>query len=202
MAKSEKIQKMMAVWEDVKMCASCEIAAMATQKVFGEGDVSSRIFLVGEGPGMDEDKTGRPFVGKAGKLLSGVLKELGINRKKIFIANVVKCHPPKTVNPPAGNRKPAPKEISNCIGYLKRQIEIVDPALVVAMGEVAATALIPFEGVVKMGIIVGRVFERTNIGRKVAVCYHPQYLGYREGDRELMSSYLDTMRKFKELAGV
>jgi DNA polymerase len=116
-----------AIAAEVKVCQRCRLGATRTQAVPGEGEPETEVVFVGEGPGFNEDRLGRPFVGRAGDLLVKLLATLGWRRSEVFITNVVKCRPPD-------NRDPEPDEIAACLPYLKRQLEILDPALVVTLG--------------------------------------------------------------------
>lgn len=128
----------------VKNCSSCALAQRRTQTVFGEGSPSAQLVFVGEGPGEDEDRSGRPFVGKAGQLLDKMIKAMGLERQDVFICNVVKCRPP-------GNRTPAPDEMHTCSPYLIRQLEILAPKVIVALGNPAThTLLKTTEGITRL----------------------------------------------------
>jgi len=116
-----------AIAAEVRMCQRCRLGATRTKAVPGEGHPDTEVVFVGEGPGFNEDQQGRPFVGRAGDLLVKLLSTLGWRREEVFITNVVKCRPPD-------NRDPEPDEIAACLPYLKRQLEILDPALVVTLG--------------------------------------------------------------------
>jgi DNA polymerase len=116
-----------AIAAEVRICQRCRLGATRTQAVPGEGEPETEVVFVGEGPGFNEDRLGRPFVGRAGDLLVKLLATLGWRRSEVFITNVVKCRPPD-------NRDPEPDEIAACLPYLKRQLEILDPALVVTLG--------------------------------------------------------------------
>ncbi len=120
----------------VRDCAACKLRAGCTQTVFGVGDEKAGWLFVGEGPGADEDAQGEPFVGQAGKLLDNMLLAIGLKRgKDVYIANIVKCRPP-------GNRNPEADEIATCLPYLQRQIELIQPRMIVALGKVASNALL------------------------------------------------------------
>ena len=111
-------------------CKDCKLFTNRTNIVFGVGDVNAKLMFIGEGPGADEDRTGMPFVGKAGKLMNMAFQAVGIDREKVYIANIVKCRPP-------GNRNPEPDEAKACMKYLKKQIEIIQPKIIVLLGSVA-----------------------------------------------------------------
>lgn len=119
--------KLNEIASEVRKCTLCELSRSRTHAVPGEGDANARIMLIGEGPGYHEDQQGRPFVGASGKFLEELLGLAGLKRSDVFIGNVVKCRPP-------GNRDPLPDEISACSGYLDRQIEAIDPDVVVTLG--------------------------------------------------------------------
>lgn len=157
-------------WEkieaDVAGCRRCALAAGRTRTVFGVGSETARWMIVGEAPGAEEDRRGEPFVGRAGKLLDAMLAALGIDRGDVFITNIVKCRPP-------GNRDPKPEEADACRPYLARQIELVDPALILAVGRIAAQQLLGVE--TPVGRMRGRV-HRGPANRPVVVTYHPAYL--------------------------
>ncbi len=120
---------------EVSLCRRCSLRESSTHIVFGEGDDKARLFLVGEGPGAEEDKMGRPFVGRAGQLLNRILQAINLSREEVYISNVVKCRPP-------GNRLPTGGEVEACLPYLKRQIEIINPQIIVCLGSLATRALV------------------------------------------------------------
>ncbi len=117
--------------EDVLQCHKCSLGASRKNTVFGEGNVHARIMLVGEGPGRDEDELGRPFVGRAGQLLDKMLASIALTRNDVYIANILKCRPP-------GNRDPEPEEAAACIGYLRAQVALIKPKIIVCLGRVSA----------------------------------------------------------------
>jgi uracil-DNA glycosylase family 4 len=122
--------------QQVRDCTACKLRAGCTQTVFGVGDEKAEWLFVGEGPGADEDVQGEPFVGQAGKLLDNMLAAIRLKRgSNVYIANIVKCRPP-------GNRTPEPDEVASCLPYLQRQIELIKPKLIVALGKTAATSLL------------------------------------------------------------
>jgi DNA polymerase len=153
------------VAERVAACTRCGLAHTRTRTVPGEGAPRARLMLVGEGPGANEDATGRPFVGAAGQLLDRILEAIETPRETVFIANIVKCRPPQ-------NRKPLPDEMAACLPYLRRQIALVQPAVLVALGGTATEGLL---GVKKgLGELRGKV-HRWN-GIPLIVTYHPAAL--------------------------
>ena len=150
----------------VSTCTACGLRAGCTQTVFGVGDESAQWMLVGEAPGAEEDKLGEPFVGQAGKLLDSMLAAIGLRRdKNVFIANVLKCRPP-------GNRNPEPGEVAKCSPYLQRQIELVQPKLILAMGRFAVQALLNTEATIAS--LRGTVHQVHGV--PLVVTYHPAYL--------------------------
>ncbi len=150
----------------VKRCTECRLHETRTQSVFGVGDDNARLMVIGEGPGAEEDRTGEPFVGRAGKMLDAMLKAINIAREQVFIANVVKCRPPQ-------NRDPRADEVEACSGYLRAQISHVKPDLLLAVGRVAAQHLLG--STEPLGKMRGRD-DLEAFGIPVIVTYHPAYL--------------------------
>ncbi len=137
--------------QKVRDCTACKLRAGCTQTVFGVGDENADWLFVGEGPGADEDAQGEPFVGQAGKLLDNMLAAIGLKRgNNVYIANIVKCRPP-------GNRTPEPDEITACLPYLQRQIALIKPRLIVALGKTAATSLLGRDAT--LGSLRGRIHD-------------------------------------------
>jgi DNA polymerase len=150
----------------VASCTACPLHAKRNRTVFGVGDESADWLFVGEGPGAEEDAQGEPFVGQAGRLLDNMLAAIGLKRgANVYIANVVKCRPP-------GNRNPEPQEAAACEPYLHRQIELIKPRLIVALGRVAAVNLLAREA--SIASLRGRLHEYRGI--PLVVTYHPAYL--------------------------
>lgn len=161
----EDYDSLEALGDAVRACTRCLLCDSRTQGVPGEGSATASLLLIGEGPGAREDATGRPFVGPAGKLLDEILAAIGISRQSVFIANIVKCRPPQ-------NRKPLPDEVAACLPYLHRQIRLIAPKVIVALGGTAAESLL---GVRKsIGELRGAV--HTLDGIPVIVTYHPAAL--------------------------
>ncbi len=148
-------------------CTGCPLHAGRTQTVFGVGNPSAEWMFVGEGPGQEEDRRGEPFVGRAGKLLDKMLRAMELDRTTVYIANIVKCRPPN-------NRNPSLEEAAACIPYLHRQIELIEPRLIVALGAVAAQRLLQSEQAV--GALRGRLQYADQLKCPVLVTYHPAYL--------------------------
>jgi len=155
-----------ALGERVASCQSCRLCEKRTNTVFGVGDRNADWMLIGEAPGENEDRQGEPFVGQAGKLLDNMLHSLALARgTNVYIANVIKCRPP-------GNRNPQPDEVARCEPYLQRQVALVKPKLIVALGRFAAQSLLKTEA--SISSLRGRV--HTYEGLPVIVTYHPAYL--------------------------
>ena len=165
-------------WESLRAavaaCKRCELHTTRTQTVFARGDPRARWLVVGEAPGAEEDRQGEPFVGRAGQLLDTMLRALGLARGEVYIANVLKCRPP-------GNRDPKPDEAAHCRGYLDRQIELVAPTLILAVGRIAAQNLLATDA--PLGKLRGRVHTLPPHGRPVVVTYHPAYLLRSPGEK-------------------
>jgi len=143
-------------------CRACALCEKRRTVVFGAGEVGARLMFVGEGPGADEDRQGEPFVGRAGALLNKIIGALEMKREDTYIANIVKCRPP-------GNRDPLPDEVAACRDYLDRQIDLVGPQVLVALGRVAAHALLGTEG--SLASLRGRWFDVRGV--PTIVTYHP-----------------------------
>jgi DNA polymerase len=150
---------------EVRECKLCGLCATRTQTVFGTGDVRARLMVIGEAPGAEEDRQGEPFVGRAGQLLNSMLRAAGFERPQVYIANVLKCRPPN-------NRDPAVEETERCLPYLRRQIELVNPAVILCVGRIAAQRLLERDE--PLARLRGRIHR---LGRTpVVVTYHPAYL--------------------------
>ena len=151
---------------DVDACTECGLCRARKKSVPGVGDLNAQWLFVGEGPGAEEDAKGEPFVGQAGKLLDNMLAALGLARgANVYIANVVKCRPP-------GNRTPEPAEVAACRPYLDRQVALIRPRLIVALGKSAATTLLDVDATI--GSLRGRVHDYGGV--PLVVTYHPAYL--------------------------
>jgi DNA polymerase len=161
-----------AVRQELGECSRCPLHRTRRSIVFGEGNPQTRLVFVGEGPGADEDREGRPFVGKAGSLLTKMIQAMGREREDVYICNVVKCRPP-------GNRDPEAPEIGACMPYLKAQILAVKPAAIVTLGRVAAHALLQTQE--PMSRLRGRFHDWNGI--PLMPTYHPSFLLRKEQDR-------------------
>ncbi len=152
-------------YHEIKNCMECGLGSTRTNFVFGVGNPNSDIMFVGEAPGRDEDAQGIPFVGRAGKLLDKLLSDIGLDRSKIYIANILKCRPPS-------NRDPNPMEAASCLPYLQRQIEMIEPKILVTLGRIAAQTLLETD--TPIGKMRGQTFLYKGID--LVVIYHPAYL--------------------------
>jgi len=161
--------------DEVRVCTRCPLAANRTHAVPGEGNVVSDVLFVGEGPGAREDSTGRPFVGPAGQLLDELLHAIGWERGDVFITNVVKCRPP-------GNRDPEPDEAAACSGYLERQQDALDPAVVVTLGRHSLQRYLPGA---RIGAVHGQL-RRSFSGQHVFPMYHPAAALHQASLRETL----------------
>ena len=151
--------------KEVLSCQRCQLAGTRGKAVFGEGSPRAELMFIGEAPGGDEDKQGRPFVGRAGQLLTKIVEAIGLKREDVFIANILKCRPP-------GNRNPLPAEIAMCLPYLTRQIELIKPKVICALGKFAAQTLINTD--TPIGRLRGKFYDYQGI--KLMPTYHPAYL--------------------------
>lgn len=148
-------------------CRACELRAGCSQTVFGVGDTQADLMVIGEAPGADEDRQGEPFVGRAGQLLNAMLLAMGYKREAVFIANIVKCRPPN-------NRDPKPEEALQCEPYLMRQIELIRPGMILAVGRIAAQNLLKTD--ITVGKLRGRIHQFGPRRTPLVVTYHPAYL--------------------------
>jgi uracil-DNA glycosylase family 4 len=179
--------------EDIGDCTRCRLHTGRTNLVFGVGNVDAEIMFVGEGPGADEDAQGEPFVGRAGQLLNNMISAMGLRREDVYIANVVKCRPPS-------NRTPERDECDTCIPFLMRQIEVIKPKVIVALGAVAAKNLLALND--SMANLRGRWYDFK--GARLLVTYHPAFL-LRDPrqkkqawkDLQMVMKYLDLKPKTK-----
>ncbi len=173
--------------ERIRRCEKCPLHTSRKRAVPGEGREEARIMFVGEAPGKSEDEMGRPFVGAAGKLLDELLASIGLERREVFITNVVKCRPPS-------NRDPRPEEIEACLPYLIEQISVVDPDIIVALGRHSAGVLLGSESIMR---VRGRVYEVEVFGRirKVIPTLHPAAALYNPRLRPLIEWDLGELKR-------
>ncbi|HSY01720.1 MAG TPA: uracil-DNA glycosylase [Acidobacteriaceae bacterium] len=164
-APKDKAAALEAIRKDIGPCDRCELSKARNNIVFGDGDPNARLMFVGEGPGADEDAQGLPFVGRAGQLLNNMISAMGLRRDQVYIANIVKCRPPQ-------NRVPEPIEANTCVPFLFRQIDVIRPEVIVALGATAATYMLG--GKSPLSALRGRIHQAR--GAKLIVTYHPAYL--------------------------
>jgi DNA polymerase len=183
---AERAAALQLIRDEIGDCTRCPLHKGRNKLVFGDGSPSARLMFVGEGPGADEDAQGLPFVGKAGQLLNNMIAAMGLRREEVYIANVVKCRPP-------GNRVPEPEEGATCSPFLFRQIDVIRPQVLVALGATAATWLLgtrqPLAG------LRGRVHSVR--GTQLIVTYHPAYL--LRDPRQKKEAWADLQIAMKEL---
>lgn len=162
------------VESEVAACTRCELHQCRNRTVFGVGDRSARWLIVGEAPGAEEDLQGEPFVGRAGNLLNAMLRAIGLAREEVFIANVLKCRPPD-------NRDPRPEEVAQCLPYLERQIALLQPRIMLAVGRIAAQNLLATD--TPIGKLRGRQHAFGAANTPLVVTYHPAYLLRSPGEK-------------------
>lgn len=163
-----------ALAQTVAACEACALSRTRTNTVFGVGDRQAALMVVGEAPGADEDRRGEPFVGRAGQLLNAMLAAIGLKREAVFIANILKCRPP-------GNRDPRAEEVLACAGFLARQVALVQPRAILAVGRIAAQNLLELDA--PLGRMRGQTHSYAATGTPVVVTYHPAYLLRTPGDK-------------------
>jgi uracil-DNA glycosylase len=184
---AEREAVLRAIQDEIGDCTRCPLAYAGRHKiVFGDGPATARLMFVGEGPGADEDAQGLPFVGKAGQLLNNMIGAMGLARAEVYIANIVKCRPP-------GNRVPEPAEANTCSQFLLRQIDVVRPEAIVALGATAATYLLGVKQ--SLSSLRGR-WHRCR-GAKLAVTYHPAFL--LRDPRQKAEAWKDLQMVMREL---
>lgn len=187
-----------ALEQAVRSCQRCPLHQTRTQGVFGVGNRQASWLVIGEAPGMDEDRQGEPFVGRAGQLLNSMLKAMGLAREQVFIANVLKSRPPN-------NRDPRPEEVRECIPYLYRQIELIDPRLIVCVGRIAAQTLLRTD--TPIGKLRGKLHHLPPIQpsgkpRPMVVTYHPAYLLRSPAEkRKAWGDLILAMQTYERLGG-
>ena len=157
---------------EVAACTRCELHRGRTHTVFGAGDRQAKWMIIGEAPGAEEDRRGEPFVGRAGQLLNSMLEAMGLERQQVFIANILKCRPPN-------NRDPVAGEVAACGSYLQKQIEMIQPSLILVLGRIAAQNLLKVDS--PLGRMRGKSWDWNGI--PVVVTYHPAYLLRNPADK-------------------
>lgn len=151
----------------VSACTLCELHQGRSQTVFGAGNPQADLLIIGEAPGAEEDRQGEPFVGRAGQLLTAMLKAIDFERRDVYITNILKCRPPN-------NRDPKPQEAALCSQYLKRQIELIQPRLILAVGRIAVQRLLQSDA--SLGKLRGQIHHYPQTNTPLIVTYHPAYL--------------------------
>ncbi|MBF0337772.1 MAG: uracil-DNA glycosylase [Nitrospirae bacterium] len=164
-ASMQAVAPLQAVRDELGQCTRCKLHAGRKNIVFGEGSPTARLLFVGEGPGADEDEQGRPFVGRAGKLLTSLIEKMGFTRQSVYIANIVKCRPP-------GNRDPEEDEVRACIGFVEKQIAAIAPEVIMTLGSVSTRTLLKTDK--RISDLRGRFHDYSGI--KVMPTFHPSYL--------------------------
>lgn len=184
--KNEELSATSLNWQDlqkqVAQCQRCALAQGRTQTVFGIGNQQANLLIVGEAPGFHEDNQGKPFVGRAGQLLTAMLHAIGLKREEVYIANVLKCRPPN-------NRDPLPEEVAQCTPYLEQQVALLQPKLILALGRYAAHYLLGTK------TSLGQLRQQTHFFRNtdipLIVSYHPAYLLRNSKDKK--QAYIDLL---------
>jgi DNA polymerase len=189
LAKSKKAGRLEELAAQIRVCTKCPLWESRTLAVPGDGKFSSKVMIIAEAPGREEDESGQPFVGSTGRYLDHVLDGTGIDRSDFFITNTVKCRPPK-------NRTPKRNEVETCTSnYLFEQVELINPKLIVLLGIVAAKRMLNVKSINEAR---GRVIERD--GRKYLVGYHPAVRFYREDlSRKVKEDFARLKRELKKL---
>jgi DNA polymerase len=192
---SNKARLLEAIRERVRVCTKCaHLACSRTQTVFGVGNPDADLMFIGEAPGMDEDKQGEPFVGRAGQLLTRILKAMNFAREDVYIANILKCRP-DTPAGSFGNRAPTPTEMQTCRPYLVEQIEIIQPKVLVALGAVAVEGLLGMRGTMRE--LRGRWHAYNGI--PLMITYHPAYLLRNQAPSEKRKVWEDMLQVLERL---
>ena len=177
-----------ALEEEMVSCTRCELHSTRTNLVYGEGSPSSRLMFIGEGPGRDEDLSGRPFVGRAGKLLTKIIEAMGLKRDDVYITNIVKCRPP-------GNRNPELDEISECLPYLEKQVEMIRPEIICTLGVVATQTITGTRR--GIGATRGRVHDYKGIN--VIPTFHPAACLRFPANKKLVWEDIKEVMRFLDL---
>lgn len=176
--------------ESILVCTLCRLSQSRTHAVPGEGSLDARLMFVGEGPGHDEDIQGRPFVGRAGQLLTKIIQAMKFEREEVYITNIVKCRPPE-------NRTPHRDEIEACTPYLLRQLALIRPRVIVTLGKVATDFFVPSS--LGMTSLRGQFYSYQDI--RVMPTFHPSYLVRNEGNKELRKMVWEDMQKVMAVLG-
>ena len=187
---SSKESPYLSLKERILNCQKCQLSQGRKNAVPGEGNLGTELMFVGEAPGRDEDIQGRPFVGRAGQLLTKIIHAMQFKREEVYITNIVKCRPPE-------NRNPHKEEIEMCQDYLREQLEMIKPEVIVTLGKVAADLFI--QSKLGMTALRGSFYEFNNI--KVMPTFHPSYIIRNEGNKELKKMVWEDMKKVMAFLG-
>ena len=192
----EKInQELKKIKDEIISCKKCSLYKTRIYPVIGEGNHRANIIFIGEAPGLNESKTGRPFCGTSGKILDELLDSVGIKREDIYIANILKDRPPK-------NRDPQQEEIKVCVSYLKRQIDIIKPKVICPLGRYSMNFLMEEFGlkdsIDSIGKIHGNVFEAKSLFQKIKIIpfYHPAVAAYNPNMKDILKKDFQILKKF------
>ena len=189
--KSRDIETLEEIRKDLGECTRCPLHRDRLNVVFGEGNPSARLMFVGEAPGADEDREGRPFVGRAGQLLTKMIQAMNLDRSEVYISNIVKSRPP-------GNRNPTALEISACFPFLERQITAIQPEVIVALGKIAANTLL--ETGEPIGKLRGKFHDRQGI--PVMPTYHPSFLLREDSGKRYKAEAWADLKKVMGVLGL
>ena len=191
MTKQELMSK---IKESVEKCKKCGLSKTRKNPVIGDGSLDSEILFIGEAPGYNEDLQGRPFVGRAGKILDNLLESVGINRDSVYIANILKCRPPN-------NRNPQKNEINLCIEYLSKQIEIIQPKIIMPLGSFACSYIFEKYGIKydKISKIHGKLFQKNTLLGKLRIIpmYHPAVATYNPNIKKQLLKDFSIIKKIR-----
>lgn len=196
--RSPPIPDQSALWQalaaEVSQCQSCPLHQGRTQTVFGVGDKTAALMWIGEAPGYYEDQQGEPFVGRAGKLLTAMINSMGKERHQVYIANILKCRPPN-------NRDPLPEEVATCTPFLERQIALVQPQVLIAVGRIAAHYLLQTKSSLESLRNKVHIYGENRI--PLIVTYHPAYLLRNPADKKkAFADLLFIQRTLKKIKGI
>jgi len=190
----DRTEDMSKIYGDIHFCTKCGLWQDRIQPILGEGNINADIMFTGESPGKDEDEQGRPFVGKSGKLLTKLIFKAGLTREDVYISNICKCRPPD-------NRTPTVNEMKACLPFLLKQIRIIRPRVVIALGSVAAKTLLN-DYSIKITKIRGKLYDVNNDGLsfKLMPTFHPSYILRKGESKEFVNCSVNDIKKAIEYA--
>ncbi|MDG6218353.1 MAG: uracil-DNA glycosylase [Candidatus Thermoplasmatota archaeon] len=190
MQKSHQMEKLS---KEITNCKQCELWKTRTHPVIGEGSLNAKLFFIGEAPGFNEDKQGRPFVGRAGKILDDLIESVGLKREEVYIANILKCRPPN-------NRNPFASEIQACSAFLKTQLQLIDPSIIIPMGSFATeyvfnTFNLPFT---KISELHGKMYSTKTLynTKTILPMYHPAVATYNPNNKTILLTDIKKVEPF------